>query len=86
MGVGRRVHKVRDPCAEVPDGAAVEPADVEVLRVAEPGRDRTTNVESFTAPLPRELGLSPDLVSPAFAIGRAAGWIAHVPERRAPGR
>ncbi len=86
MGAGRRVHKVRDPRAEVPDRAAVEPADVEVLRGAKSGQSRTTNIESSTAPLLRELDLPRDLVPPAFATGRAARRIAHLPERRAPGR
>jgi citrate synthase len=65
---------------------AVEEAGVKVLAEAKPGRNLNTNVEFYTALLLRELGLSPDLFSPTFAIGRAAGWTAHILEHREGGR
>ncbi|HEY8597072.1 MAG TPA: citrate synthase/methylcitrate synthase [Thermomicrobiales bacterium] len=65
---------------------AVEEAGVKVLQEAKPGRNLNTNVEFYTALLLRELGLSPDLFSPTFAIGRTAGWTAHILEHRAGGR
>ena len=65
---------------------AVEEAGVKVLKEAKPGRNLNTNVEFFTALLLRELGLSPDLFSPTFGIGRTAGWAAHILEHREGGR
>jgi citrate synthase len=65
---------------------AVEQAGVRVLAEAKPGRNLNTNVEFYTALLLRELGLTADLFSPTFAVGRTAGWIAHILEHRAGGR
>jgi citrate synthase len=65
---------------------AVEQAGVKVLAEAKPGRNLNTNVEFYTALLLRELGLSADLFSPTFAVGRTAGWIAHILEHKAGGR
>ena len=65
---------------------AVEDAGVKVLAEEKPGRNLNTNVEFYTALLLREIGLSPDLFSPTFAIGRTAGWLAHLLEHREGGR
>src|SRR4051795_7582554 len=65
---------------------AVEQAGIKVLNEAKPGRNLNTNVEFYTALLLRELGLSADLFSPTFAVGRTAGWIAHILEHKAGGR
>ena len=65
---------------------AVEQAGVKVLNEAKPGRNLNTNVEFYTALLLRELGLSSDLFSPTFAVGRTAGWLAHIMEQQAAGR
>ncbi len=65
---------------------AVEDAGVKVLAEAKPGRNLNTNVEFYTALLLREIGLSPDLFSPTFAVGRTAGWLAHLLEHREGGR
>jgi citrate synthase len=64
----------------------VERVGVQVLAEAKPGRNLNTNVEFYTALLLRELGLSQDLFSCVFAIGRTAGWSAHVLEQREKGR
>ncbi|HET8632051.1 MAG TPA: citrate synthase/methylcitrate synthase [Thermomicrobiales bacterium] len=64
----------------------VERVGVQVLAEAKPGRNLNTNVEFYTALLLRELGLSQDLFSPTFAVGRTAGWIAHIMEQKASGR
>ena len=58
---------------------------VQVLLDEKPGRNLNTNVEFYTALLLRDVGLTPDLFSPAFGVGRTVGWTAHViePERRA---
>lgn len=65
---------------------AVEEAGVKVLAEAKPGRNLNTNVEFYTALLLREIGLSADLFSPTFAVGRTAGWLAHLLEHREGGR
>ena len=64
----------------------VERVGVQILAEAKPGRNLNTNVEFYTALLLREVGLSHDLFSPAFAIGRTAGWTAHVLEQQAHNR
>ncbi|MDQ3327459.1 MAG: citrate synthase, partial [Chloroflexota bacterium] len=64
----------------------VERAGVAVLAESKPGRNLNTNVEFYTALLLRELGLPLDLFTPAFAIGRTAGWTAHVLEHQQTGR
>ena len=65
---------------------AVEDAGVKVLAETKPGRNLNTNVEFYTALLLREIGLSADLFSPTFAVGRTAGWLAHLLEHREGGR
>jgi citrate synthase len=64
----------------------VERAGVQVLAESKPGRNLNTNVEFYTALLLRELGLPQDLFTPTFAIGRTAGWTAHVLEHQKSGR
>jgi citrate synthase len=88
MGFGHRIYKVRDPRALVLESAAQqllvgssllaearehEAAVLDVLERLKPGRGIATNVEFYTALLP-------------FALGRVAGWLAHVAEQRERGR
>ena len=56
---------------------SVEQTALRLLEEYKPGRNLQTNVEFFTALVLHGLGLSTDLFTPTFAIGRAAGWIAH---------
>jgi citrate synthase len=64
----------------------VERTALEVLEEMKPGRRLQTNVEFYTALLLHGLGLSADLFTPTFAIGRVVGWIAHAFEQRRTGR
>lgn len=64
----------------------VETEAIALLAEAKPGRNLQTNVEFYTALLLHGLGLSSDLFSPTFAIGRAPGWIAHCLEQQRHGR
>ena len=64
----------------------VERVGVQVLAESKPGRNLNTNVEFYTALLLREVGLTSDLFSPAFGIGRTAGWTAHILEQQAHNR
>jgi citrate synthase len=101
LGFGHRVYRVRDPRADVLKAAAAEllagtdllasaeaheAAVLECLRHAKPGRAIATNVEFYTALLLHGLGFEPGLFTCIFALGRAAGWIAHVAEQNARGR
>jgi citrate synthase len=65
---------------------AVEATALRLLRELKPGRRLDTNVEFYTALLLHGLGLPTALFTPAFAIGRVAGWTAHALEQLAHGR
>jgi citrate synthase len=65
---------------------AVERAAEGVLAKKHPDRALKANVEFYTAVLLDAVGLPRTLFSPTFAVGRAAGWCAHVAEQRAHGR
>ncbi len=101
MGFGHRVYRVRDPRADVLQAAASqllagsdllaqaqqhEAAVLEVLARRKPQRAIATNVEFYTALLLHGLGLTPELFTPVFALGRLAGWLAHYAEQRKSGR
>jgi len=57
-----------------------------VLRVRHPSRPLHANVEFYTAVLLDTVGLPRDLFTATFAVGRTAGWCAHVAEQRRHGR
>ena len=59
----------------------VENVVVRVLAELKPGRRLDTNVEFYTALLLHSIGLPTALFSPTFAVGRVAGWTAHVLEQ-----
>ena len=61
---------------------AVEQEAVRLLEEYKPGRRLQTNVEFYTALLLHGLGLDVELFTPAFAISRVSGWIAHAFEQR----
>jgi citrate synthase len=101
MGFGHRIYKVRDPRAVVLESAAEqllvgtsllaearahERAVLDVLGRLKPGRGIATNVEFYTALLLHGLGLPSTWFTATFALGRVAGWLAHVAEQRARGR
>jgi citrate synthase len=102
MGLGHRIYRVRDPRAAVFEreierlattanprlalARAVERAAEEALRARHPDRPLKANVEFFTAVLLEAVGLPRQAFSPAFAVGRVAGWCAHVMEQRAEGK
>lgn len=101
LGFGHRVYRVRDPRADVLRDAAAslldgtdllasaevhEAAVLETLRREKPNREIATNVEFYTALLLHGLGFSPALFTCVFALGRVAGWVAHVAEQTARGR
>jgi citrate synthase len=61
---------------------AVEEKALRLLEEYKPGRRLQTNVEFYTALLLHGLGLDVELFTPAFAISRVSGWIAHAFEQR----
>lgn len=65
---------------------SVEQTAVALLAEYKPGRNLQTNVEFYTALLLHGLGLSTDLFTPTFAIGRVGGWTAHCFEQIETGR
>jgi citrate synthase len=65
---------------------AVERVAVRVLAERYPSRKLDTNVEFYTAVLLDALGFARAAFSPLFAVGRVAGWLAHVDEERERGR
>jgi citrate synthase len=60
---------------------AVERVTVKVLDEAKPGRDLYANVELYAALILHAVGIPSEIFTPTFAIGRTAGWTAHVLEQ-----
>jgi len=60
---------------------AVETTTVKVLGELKPGRDLYANVELFAALILHAVGVPSELFTPVFAIGRTAGWTAHMIEQ-----
>jgi citrate synthase len=65
---------------------AVEAAAEGALAAKHPERPLRANVEFYTAVLLDTVGLDRAAFTPTFAVGRVAGWCAHVIEQRAHGR
>jgi citrate synthase len=64
----------------------VEGAAEALLGERHPGRPLRANVEFYTALLLEALGIPRALFSATFAIGRCAGWLAHIEEQRHTGK
>jgi len=64
----------------------VEHAAEAVLRERHPDRPLCANVEFYTALLLEAVGIPRELFTATFAVGRAAGWLAHIEEQRHTGR
>lgn len=64
----------------------VEQAAVSLLSERHPERALCANVEFYTALLLEALGIPRALFTAVFAIGRSAGWLAHIEEQRRTGR
>ncbi len=99
MGMGHRIYRVRDPRAAVLEKAvkplasqrlelarAVETAAAKILQERKPDRPLAANVEFYTAVLLDAVGLPREQFASTFAVGRIAGWSAHVIEQRRTGR
>jgi citrate synthase len=101
MGFGHRVYKVRDPRADVLKAtvamlpatagrlafaAEVEKGAIAALRRHKPGQRLETNVEYYTALLLEALDVPREAFTALFAMGRVAGWCAHIFEQEKGGR
>jgi citrate synthase len=64
----------------------VEQAAEALLAERHPGRPLRANVEFYTALLLEALAIPRTLFTATFAIGRCAGWLAHIEEQRRTGR
>ncbi|TGK37433.1 citrate synthase/methylcitrate synthase [Leptospira gomenensis] len=60
----------------------VESVALRLLKEYKPNRVLQTNVEFYTALLLHGLELPTELFTPVFALGRAAGWMAHCLEQK----
>jgi citrate synthase len=96
-GFGHRVYKVDDARARVLRGMAKTMADATgrgrlfdvAERVYDAMRARTSlpvNVDFFSAVVYDALDIPPDFCTSIFAVGRVAGWCAHVMEQYADNR
>jgi len=101
MGFGHRIYRTRDPRANilkqvvmdlkghnsrVAFAELLEQHVLDILREHYPGRRLDTNVEFYTALALEAIGLHRDLFTPAFAMGRLIGWIAHIREQERSGK
>ncbi len=102
MGFGHRIYRVRDPRADVLarvlaslDGVGgdrlafareVERRALALLAARKPDRPLHTNVEFYTALLLEAVGVPREAFTAVFAMGRVAGWTAHVFEQERTGR
>jgi citrate synthase len=64
----------------------VEGTALRLLAEYKPGRRLQTNVEFYTALLLHGVGLPTELFTPAFAMSRVSGWIAHAFEQQRANR
>ncbi|HYP99031.1 MAG TPA: citrate synthase [Polyangiaceae bacterium] len=64
----------------------VERAAQALLSERHPDRPLCANVEFYTALLLEAVGIPRELFTTTFAIGRSAGWLAHIAEQRRTGR
>lgn len=64
----------------------VEQAARALLHERHPERPLCANVEFYTALLLEAVGIPRELFTATFAIGRCAGWLAHIAEQRHTGR
>ena len=95
MGMGHAVYSTLDPRAMILKELALDldTADSSWVEIAERVRETTQeefrqrkgqeiypNVDFYSAAVYYQLGIAPDQFTPVFAIGRIAGWCAHVVE------
>ncbi len=97
MGFGHRVYKIKDPRSDVIKALAAELAgdggDQCILAVAQriemvmqAQKKLFPNLDFYSAPAYRFMGIPTPLFTPIFVLSRVAGWSAHVIEQRRDNR
>lgn len=95
MGFGHREYKVKDPRATILQGLAVRlfeehgttpiydvALDLEKqMEILVGSKGIYPNVDFYSGIVYEKLGIPIDLFTPVFAIGRVAGWLAHLLEQ-----
>lgn len=75
-----------DGGARLAHARRVEQAAEQLLAERHPNRPLKANVEFYTALLLEALGIPRQLFTAIFAVGRCAGWLAHIEEQRHTGK
>jgi citrate synthase len=102
MGYGHRVYKTKDPRAVIIEGFLKDLSekkndfsDLNILKKLESAAGVvlgsrydpvSPNVDFFSGSVFKLLGIPTYLFTPIFAIGRVAGWLAHILEQRKDNR
>jgi citrate synthase len=102
MGMGHREYKAKDPRANIIQKYLVQLSEkkqdfryYEILQEVEKvfrgkmetaGKPIYPNVDFYSGAVYRLLGIPDILFTPIFAIGRVAGWLAHILEQRIDNR
>jgi citrate synthase len=102
MGMGHREYKAKDPRANIIQNYLVQLSAkkqdfryYEILQEVEKvfrgkmetaGKPIYPNVDFYSGAVYRLLGIPDILFTPIFAIGRVAGWLAHILEQRSDNR
>jgi citrate synthase len=102
MGMGHREYKAKDPRANIIQQYLVELSEkkqdfryYEILQEVEKvfrgkmetaGKPIYPNVDFYSGAVYRLLGIPAILFTPIFAMGRVAGWLAHILEQRSDNR
>ena len=102
MGMGHREYKAKDPRAKIIQNFLEQLSEMkddfryyEILQEVEKefrgkmetaGKPIYPNVDFYSGAVYRLLGIPAILFTPIFAMGRVAGWLAHILEQRADNR
>jgi 2-methylcitrate synthase len=97
MGFGHRVYKHADPRSEVikewaaklattPTNRALYAVSERIEQVVMREKNLSPNLDFYSAPAFRFLGVPTPLFTPIFVMSRVAGWAAHIVEQRANNR
>jgi citrate synthase len=102
MGMGHREYKAKDPRANIIQKFLVQLSEkkkdfryYEILQEVEKvfrskmetaGKPIYPNVDFYSGAVYRLLGIPAILFTPIFAMGRVAGWLAHILEQRSDNR
>jgi citrate synthase len=102
MGMGHREYKAKDPRANIIQNFLLQLSEkkrdfhyYEILqeiekvfrdRMETAGKPIYPNVDFYSGAVYRLLGIPDILFTPIFAIGRVAGWLAHILEQRSDNR